>query len=145
MTGGIEAPEWVTVADWLWHAALREMDPAPGPDKPYREALPDSDSEYPRVLVQAVVDYLSEDLTCDHSVNICMCGTSAVVSELMLNMKGKRTCPQCSGDGFVYNKEKYEAAKAKYLAEWRGEMWWDIESEGYEDCARCNKTGSVDI
>ena len=145
MTVGVVKQEYVTVADWLWHAAMREMDPAPSPDQPYRTIHPDSATEYPVFLVQAVVDYLSEDLGCDHSVNICTCGTAAVVSELLLNMQGRQTCPSCSGDGHHWDKAKYEAAKVRYLEEWGGDMWWDIESEGYVDCEKCNRKGTVEL
>lgn len=147
-------PESVTVSDWVWHSALREMDPQPiWPDR--KDINPLADSEYPRVLVQAVVDYLSEDLSCDHSVNICMCSTAAVVEELNLNLAGRQTCPDCGGDGHVWNQEAFDAAQASRdeearrakegLIEWRDELWWDLsESHGYEPCNRCDKKGYIE-
>ena len=128
----------IVVTDWLWHMALRELDPAPvWPDT---STISPGFSEYPRALVQAVVDYLSEDLGCDHQVGICMCGVIAVVHELLLNLDGKETCAACSGDGFTWSREKYEAAKVRYADE---ADFWDLESEGYVDCVTCNRQGVV--
>jgi hypothetical protein len=88
--------EIVTVADWTWHCALRELDPHPiWPDR--KDINPEAYGEFPRGLVQAVVDYLSEDLGCDHQVNICMCSAIAVVQELHLNLAGQETCRDCGG------------------------------------------------
>ncbi|MEI7780350.1 MAG: hypothetical protein WCJ18_00320 [Planctomycetota bacterium] len=90
--------------------------------------------------------YLSDDLGCDHSVNICMCGLAGIVFELKLNLDGKRTCPGCSGEGFNYDQATHEAAKAKRLAEWGGEEWYDIgDNEGYIKCLLCASKGTVDF
>ena len=71
----------VIVADWTWHCALRELDPKPiWPDR--TDISMESYGELPRSLVEAVVDYLADDLGCDHAVNICMCSAAAVVEEL---------------------------------------------------------------
>lgn len=135
--------DWVTVSDWLWHAAMREMDPAPGPDQPYREPSTTARSEYPRALVQAVVDYLGEDLTCDHSVNICMCGPAAVVEELLLNLQGRETCRACGGEGFTWNQARYEASKREWESK-EPNNWYNFpDDEGYEACERCNRKGVV--
>lgn len=147
--GSVKQAEYVTVADWLWHAALRELDPAPSLEQPYQPGSTinrtQSYSDYPRPLVQAVLDYLSEDLECDHSVNICMCGPAAVVEELLLNMDGKETCGDCGGEGYIWDEAKYKAERARLLAEWGGEELWHISDEvGYMPCSRCDKTGKVE-
>lgn len=136
--------EFVQVNDWVWHAAMREMDPAPGPDLPYRTPLPQAYADYPRVLVQAVVDYLREDLMCDHQVNICMCGTQAVVEELLLNLNGKETCSGCGGEGFNWNQTKYEQAREIWLEGQGPERWYDMSDDvGYDPCEACDKRGVV--
>lgn len=116
----------VIVHDAVWHAALRELDPYPNrPDllPSIRPGLrPMGYNEYPHSLVQAVVDYLMEDLGCDHQVGICMCSTVEVVNELTLNLQGRETCRGCFGEGFT-----------------------PIVSEPYEmrPCAHCDRNGSV--
>lgn len=142
--GSEKQPEYVTVADWLWHAALRELDPAPRLEPPYRTIHPQACAEYPRALVQAILDYLSEDLVCDHSVNICVCGPAAVVEELLLNMDGKETCGDCAGEGHIWDEARYKAERERLLAEWGGEELWHISDDvGYLPCSRCGKTGKV--
>lgn len=152
--GGAMPSAFVTVADYVWHAALRELDPKPiWPDR--QDFGPDSACEYPRRLVEEVVAYLSEDLMCDHAVNICMCGAIEVVRELTLNLAGQETCRACGGEGFVWDQAAYDKAKAERdadaqkaktgLIEWRDELWWDIaDSAGYQPCLRCNKKGVID-
>jgi len=137
--------QFVTVSDVVWHEALRAMDPLsiwPDPDK--RERNLDADHEYPRALVEAAVAYLSDDLGCDHSVNICMCGTVAVVQELVLNLDGKQTCGACSGEGATWDRTRWEEARAKQIALWRGQELWDIgDGPGYLPCQTCNEKGTV--
>lgn len=138
-----EATE-VTVSDLTWHEAMRVMDPlANWPDNA-RRASREAASDYPIALVQAVIDYLSIDLTCDHAVNICMCNAAAVVAELQLNLRGRQTCPGCGGEGFTWSRERYEAARAKQIAEWGGQELYDIgEGPGYEPCEQCDRAGTV--
>jgi hypothetical protein len=137
----------IVISDSLWHAALRELDPKPVWPDNGRDINPQAESEYPRKLVEAVVEYLAEGLDgCDHSVGICMCASIAVYEELTLNLAGKQTCPGCGGEGFTYDQATYEKAKAEYLAKWDGEMRWDIsDSEGYVPCERCDKKGTVPL
>lgn len=146
--------EIVIVSDWTWHSALRELDPKPiWPDR--TDIHPESESEFPRGLVQAVVDYLSEDLVCDHAVNICLCNAAALVQELRLNLAGQKTCRDCGGEGHVWVQAAYDAAKAQRqedvrkaelgLTEWRDELWWDLSDDhGYNPCNRCNKKGVIE-
>lgn len=144
----------VKVSDWTWHTAMLSMDPLAcwsgelGP-------RPSAFSDYPRILVQSVVDFLSLDLTCDHSVNICMCSTAAAVAELRLNLAGQETCDECGGEGHVWDQRAYDAAKAQReemarkakegLIDWPDEHWWEGPySDVYNPCERCNQKGVTD-
>ena len=140
--------EFVEVSDWVWHNALRALDPTPSfPDTPRAAVRPIIlASDYPRKLVESVLEYLSDDLFCDHQVGICMCGIVEVVKELNLNLAGKKSCGTCGGEGFNYDQAKYEAAKATQIAEWGGEEWWDIgDSAGYVQCESCAGKGTVAV
>ena len=119
--------EFVEVSDWVWHNALRALDPTPSfPDTPRAAVRPIIlASDYPRKLVESVLEYLSDDLFCDHQVGICMCGIVEVVKELNLNLAGKKSCG---------------------IAEWGGEEWWDIgDSAGYVQCESCAGKGTVAV
>ena len=83
--------EWMTIPNGMLARALQVMSPYPAP--------PGEDSDVPRSLIEAIVEYLSEDLGCDHSVGICMCGPISVVDDLKLALDGLATCPRCGGDG----------------------------------------------
>jgi hypothetical protein len=97
-----------------------------------------------RTLIQGIIDYLSEDLSCDHSVNICCCADAAVVEELQRALRGETQCPDCGGEGYTYSQELYDKRRAELLAMWGGEQWYDIgDHEGFVDCVRCNKSGVV--
>jgi len=59
-----------------------------------------------RSLIEGLLEYLTETYEgCDHSVNICECGTAAVIEGLQLALDGKKTCSNCSGDGFISDEE----------------------------------------
>ncbi len=63
-------------------------------------------SDLPPDLVQALIDYLGEDLGCDHAVNICTCVQAGVVAALKLAQIGKRYCPGCLGDGVLWEADE---------------------------------------
>jgi hypothetical protein len=83
--------EWMVIPNTMLAHALQVMNPYPAPEG--------SDSDVPRSLLEAIVEYLSEDLGCDHSVGICACGVISVVEDLKLALDGLATCPRCGGDG----------------------------------------------
>lgn len=149
---GVKEPEpWVTMPDALWSAALREMDPLPPPvDDTHLKRLAESRSvnDVPRSLVEAAIEYLSEDLVCDHNVGICMCSTAAVVDELRLALDGKLTCHTCGGEGFTWNENRHRAECQK-LATHHGYKDWkeaaDVlgDSPGYATCPECEGSGHV--
>ena len=143
MTGVSEA---VVVKDWVWHSAVRYLDPTPAfPDNGSAKAKASNPSldwdYYPRRLVEAVVDYLSEDLGCDHQVGICMCGIVEVVAELQLNLAGKKSCAECGGDGTGWDEAKYEAAKEAASAV--GLFVNDFD--GMINCPGCDGVGAVPV
>lgn len=145
MSMGAEKQEvtMVVVSDWVWHEALRQLDPYPvWPD---RNDIPvGSATDLPRSLVEEILAYLSEDLTCDHAVNICMCGAAEVVRELSLNLDGKETCPTCGGEGYNWDQAAFDKARSEQIAAWGGQELFDIgESAGYVPCGQCNKEGVV--
>lgn len=57
-------------------------------------------TDLPRVLVQGFIEYLSEDLGCDHGVNICTCREQEAAFSLTLALDGQQVCPRCHGEGF---------------------------------------------
>lgn len=136
-------PPDLIVRDWLWHSACREMDPIWVPDKPARQVNPDCWSHVPKILVQAVVDFLSVDLMCDHQVNICMCNAKGIVEELLLAMDGKETCRTCSGEGWTWNRDRYEAAKLEWQATEPNNQYDMPDDYGYDPCPTCAKSGKV--
>lgn len=94
--------------------------------------------DVPPTLLQGIVELLSEDLGCDHSVGICMCDTVGIVQELNLALEGKRTCPTCAGDGMVWDQAKADA----FIEQNPGIS--DCFA-GYTDCPNCGRSGSVTI
>ena len=83
--------EWMAIPNTMLAHALQVMNPYPAPQG--------SDSDVPRSLLEAIVEYLSDELECDHSVGICACGVISVVDDLKLALDGLATCPRCGGDG----------------------------------------------
>lgn len=111
---------------------------------------PTSDeTDVPRALLEAIVDYLSEDLGCDHSVGICMCGIIDVVGDLKLALDGRRRCPECAGDGAVYSDTAYAEAVLDYQTTHEislDEARRDVpDMAGMIKCPTCGSNGSVPI
>jgi peptide subunit release factor 1 (eRF1) len=102
--------------------------------------------DVPPAMIEGVIEYLSEDLGCDHAVNICTCGTQGLVYELKLALEGKMTCKLCSGDGQTWSKTRY-AREIKRVAKEQGvpvaQIECDGEGFGYETCKACNGSGAV--
>lgn len=98
-------------------------------------------TDVPESLIDGLIEYFSEDLGCDHSVGICMCGLVNLVASLRLAKMGKTYCPDCNGDGDVWSKETRDAAiKANPCC-----ADYDTDSLGYSECSTCNRTGFVEI
>jgi len=93
--------------------------------------------DVPKELISVLIDYLGDDLGCDHSVGICCCGTAALVAELRLALDGKQSCVACGGDGTGWDEAKYEAAKTAASAE--GLLVSDFD--GMIACPGCDGTG----
>jgi hypothetical protein len=127
--------EWITVPEMLLSAVAKSIDPNP------TDRAPHAVTDVPRKLVEALIEYMSEDLACDHSVNICMCEWIGLVDDLKLSLGGKTTCYSCGGDGASWDHAKYEAEMA--AARLRG-MYAD-DFAGMIKCPGCGGSGAVSI
>lgn len=87
----------------------------------------DSRIDVPPSLLREVIAYLSEDLGCDHAVNICTCSTQQTVYELKLALEGRKVCPMCGGEGMV----------------WDNNQPVDDVGEQYAKCPTCWSNGTV--
>jgi hypothetical protein len=147
-----EIAPWVEVPDTLLSAALREVDPVPPRDQTYlpRMAETRTTSDVPRKLIEAIIEYLSEDLCCDHSVGICMCSAAGIVQELHLALEGKLTCHKCGGEGFTWNEARHRDECLR-LAKKHGYKTWQEaagiygDSPGFDTCPECTGAGHVRI
>jgi len=105
--------------------------------------------DLPTSLVNELIDYFSEDLGCDHSVNICMCSTMEVVKQLRLSLEDKQECPTCHGEGAVYSDEQkahelQRIMKERNLTEQEANFYYGDEI-GYAQCPQCGSSGVVEI
>lgn len=130
--------EWVSIPENLLAEAGKMLAP-PNPT--------DAETDVPRALLEAIVEYFSEDLGCDHSVGICMCGIAGLVEELQLVLGGRKRCDECGGEGFVFDKARYNEAVAEYAA-WQGipldrAKYHLSDSEGMGNCLACDGSGTV--
>jgi len=105
--------------------------------------------DLPTSLVNELIDYFSEDLGCDHEVNICMCSTIEVVAQLRLSLEGKKQCPKCGGEGAVYSDEQkahelQRIMKERNLTEQEANFYYGDEI-GYAQCPQCGSSGVVEI
>lgn len=140
---------WVAIALFARDAAGRGVprDRLPAADRRRRPAPRGAqgrgDRREPRALVEALIEYLSEDLGCDHKVGICMCGTQGVVTELRLALKGEMTCPKCGGESFVWDQEAHDRELARMRAAYPA---WAVDGEyGHVNCTACASSGVVSI
>lgn len=99
----------------------------------------DTTTEVPAVLIEALVEYLGEDIDCDHEVGICACGTRQLVEELGLALRREAICPDCAGDGFDWDRETYDRA----AAEARALGYEPSDADGYVPCPTCTGSGRV--
>jgi len=129
----IEA-EWLTVPETLLSAVAKAIDPNPSP----AVGLPQY-TDVPRKLIEALIEYMGEDLECDHSVNICMCEWAALVYELKLALGGECLCRSCGGEGTGWDQAKYEAAKKAASA--KGLYVNDFD--GMIACPDCGGSGTI--
>lgn len=129
--------DWVTVPDSLVKEALSLA-------ASYLErSRPEDTSDYPVELIDGLIAHFKEAGGCDHSVGICCCAEEDAVAELLLAKDGKLICRDCGGDGYLWSREKYEAAVAKAKAENFG---YDVsEGEGNIECMSCDGRGIARI
>jgi hypothetical protein len=108
---------------------------------------PTGDVDVPRELLEVIVEYLSEDLGCDHEVGICMCGIAGLVEELNLLLAGRQQCPSCAGDGFEFSEKKYEEAIAEAAEYWKVPLGqaraFVNDFDGMTQCLTCGGAGTV--
>lgn len=108
--------------------------------------------DVPPSLIDALIEYMSEDLTCDHSVNICMCAWRGAVEALQLARDGYTLCNGCGGDGFHWSDKKYNfeletIALERNLRIPETKLWIKAQglddTLGYEKCPKCSGEGKV--
>ncbi len=96
-------------------------------------------SEVPATLIEALIEYLGEDIECDHEVGICACGTRQLVEELGLALRREALCPDCAGDGFDWDQDTYDRA----ATEARALGYEPSDADGYVPCPTCTGSGRV--
>jgi hypothetical protein len=95
----------------------------------------------PRSFVETVVALLSEDLGCDHSVGICMCGIVGIVQDLNLVLQGRKRCDDCD-DGIGYDPVKAEADRKLYDPDYG---YYAADTAGLIKCLTCDGRGTVPV
>jgi hypothetical protein len=111
-------------------------------DQWIRESLFDK-IDIRKTLLEAVIQELEDaEPSCDHAVGICMCSVIGILDELKLAVQGKRTCPECHGDTFVYD-EKETLYKATVGLNRDHDSYYD--GEEYKTCPTCKGSGNVSI
>ncbi len=83
--------------------------------------------DLPRDLVSGLLTYLSEDMGCDHSVNVCTCQMAEVAYKLKLALNGQEVCPRCHGEGFTDDEHGRPATCQKCFTS--GVAWMETEDE----------------
>lgn len=130
--------EWISIPENL----LAEAGKALAPPNPT-----DQETDVPRALLEAIVGYLSEDLGCDHSVGICMCGIAGLVEELQLVLGGRKRCQKCGGEGYVFDQALYDEAVEKAAEAFKfppeRARYYVSDFDGMANCLGCDGTGSV--
>lgn len=108
--------QWVSVPDEVMRNALQVVLGFWNTD-----VISDLNSDFPRQLVEGLIDFFQESGGCDHSVGICCCAEEQALSELKLALEGKQSCPQCHGEGF------------------------DVQDDQFVNCPRCDSSGAVPV
>lgn len=113
--------EWVAVETQLLRRSFEATDIA---------GVNDRLTGIPMNLLDGLIELFSEDLGCDHSVGICMCGIIGLVAELKLAKMGKTYCSDCHGDGQIWSQETHDEALKRdpRYAE------YDSDGLGYAEC-----------
>ena len=124
----------VVVTDRLMTGAAEEILHLFSPPK-------EQTSEVPASLIKGLIEYLGEEIDCDHSVGICACGTRQLVYELELALNREIVCPRCGGEGFDWDQETYDKAAAEILAL----GYSPSDGDGYIKCPTCNSSGRVPV
>lgn len=93
--GAVQVSSWVKVTGDVAKKAAELLSTAGSTSVLTRFPL-----DLPSDLVKGFIEYLSEDLGCDHSVNVCSCNAAEVAWELKLALDGRQVCPKCDGEGF---------------------------------------------
>lgn len=140
---------WIKVPEMVMYRAARVMDPTEQPDSVVKLIVATGTLTVHVNFVRAVIDYLSEDLGCDHAVNICTCEEQELVRDLTLALDGKRVCPVCHGDGQVWSQEAF----TRNLSETIQKTGWTMsevderygDQLGYDDCIQCQRSGVIVI
>lgn len=97
-----------------------------------------------RAFLQALIDWVGEGLDgCDHSVGICQCEALGLHAELKLAINGELTCPECKGEGFVWDAEVHRAAVAEARARRGEDPYEDLSDCGNVKCPTCESSGVV--
>lgn len=132
--------DWIAIPETLLAEAGESLAP-PNPT--------DAETDVPRALLEAIVDYLSEDLGCDHSVGICMCGIIDVVGDLKLALDGRRRCPANCEEGAVFSMDRFDESVKEYMERHsvsENEARRDLcDFDGMVNCSVCDGSGSVPV
>lgn len=127
--------DWVSIPDLVMKEALELA--ASYAERSKRDDV----SDFPADLAKGLIDFFKESGGCDHSVGICACGEEAAAQELLLALDGKRVCIICGGDGYTWDADKYEAARAEAAKE-----GYDAsEGQGMVPCSKCDGAGVITL
>jgi hypothetical protein len=132
--------DWITIPESLLAHAFQVMNPYPAPANSPGIDVPPS-------LLEGILEYLSGDLDCDHSVGICACGSRGLVQEITLALRGQSLCPRCGGDGCDWSAERYAEAVLDYqnahectLEQARSNV---SDFDAMSACSVCDGSGAV--
>lgn len=102
----------------------------------------DATTDLPRAMLESMVEWLREDLGCDHEVGICMCWEGSLVEAITDTLEGKTTCRACGGEGYTWDQAAWDRANALSEARWGLSA---SDGEGMVPCGRCGSTGRVEV
>jgi hypothetical protein len=110
----------------------------------------DETVEVSRAFLEALIEEVEEtEPICDHSVGICACSEAATLAELKLRLEGLMPCPECHGEGFIWDEEAVTWACVEYVSRHGGTLKEARDAlgddPGYVKCPRCESRGSVPV